>query len=328
MSKPQPQLSKQSNLGRRLACVLVMAVLVLMAGAQPRPLPSQFQNFMSSPGMSHATVTFELLRLPTTSSPQAPTIAQPAVSRGQVIYSYDAERMVAPASVMKLLTAATGFRLLGADYVWPDSIGMIDTAAVALPGLERYNPDWLIEDIDTDYMPPLDNVLPDSGRVLSDVMHETLLKSLNLQAETMLCLLTPSCRRDSAIECVRQYWEQRGLDMESLVMYDGSGLSPNDRVTAHLMNSLLADMQFDSDYRRAIAIAGREGTVRRFFRDTRLDGKAWLKTGTLKNVLAYAGYIEGSDGKTYAMSIFVSNSTCRHADLRKRIEKLLLSLIP
>ncbi len=307
---------------------MMLWVVVLIAHAQSRPLPASFQNFLTSPGMSHATVTFELMRLPSTASPQAPTSAEPASARAQVIHAYDAERMVAPASVMKLLTAATGFRLLGADYVWPDSIGMIDTAAVALPGLERYNPDWLIEDIDTDYMPPLDNVLPDSGRVLSDVMHETLLKSLNLQAETMLCLLTPSCRRDSAIECVRQYWTERGLDMESLVMYDGSGLSPNDRVTAHLVNSLLADMQFDRDYRRSIAIAGREGTVRRFLKDTRLEGKARLKTGTLKNVLAYAGYIEGSDGRTYAMSIFVSNSSCKHSELRKRIEKLLLSLIP
>lgn len=278
--------------------------------------------------MSHATVTFELVRLPQNPGQQAVSAANPAIRRGTVVYSYDAERMMAPASVMKLLTAATGFRLLGADYVWPDSVALIDTAAVALPGLERYNPDWLIEDIDTDYMPPLDNLLPDSGRVLADVARETLLMSLNPQAETLLHLLTPSCRRDSAILAVQGYWAHRGLDMESLVMYDGCGLSPNDRVTAHFVNSLLADMQFDADFRHAIAVAGREGTVRRFLKNTRLEGRAQLKTGTLKNVVAYAGYVTGSDGRTYALSIFVSNNTCRHSELRKRIEKLLLSLIP
>lgn len=305
-----------------------MLTIGLTGNAQTRNVPQAFLDFLKKPDMSHATVTFEMVRLPQGPGQQTPSTGNPAIRRGRVIYSYDAERMMTPASVMKLVTAATGFRTLGADYVWPDSIGMIDTAAVALPGLERYNPDWLIEDIDSEYMPPLDNVLPDSGRVLGDVMRETLLKSLNLQAETMLHLLTPSYRRDSAILAVQDYWSHRGLDVESLIMYDGSGLSPSNRVTAHLVNSLLADMQFDKDFRQAMATAGKDGTVRRFFKNTRLEGQAQLKTGTLKNSLAYAGYVKGSDGRTYAVSIFTSNTLCKHSELRKRIENLLLSLIP
>ena len=312
----------------RILCALLCLAYCLVGNAQSQNIPAAFDTFLQSAGMRHATTTFELVRLPQSPAQQEPTSANPAIRRGRVIYSYDAERMMAPASVMKLLTAATAYRLLGQDYVWPDSIWMVDTATVALPGLERYNPDWLIEDIDTDYMPPLDNLLPDSGRVMGDVMRETLLQSLNLEAETMLHLLTPFAGRDSALTVVRDYWQHRGLDVESLVMLDGSGLSPNDRVTAHFINSLLADMQFDEGYRRALATAGKDGTVRRFLKGTRLEGRAQLKTGTLKNVVSYAGYIMGSDGRTYAMSIFVSNSTCKHSETRKSIEKLLLSLIP
>lgn len=318
----------KNNVLHDILCALLLWTLCLAVNAQSRNLPQAFTDFLQSPGMKHATVTFELVRLPQRAAEQLPSPVSPAIDRGKVIYEYDAERMMTPASVMKLVTAATGFRLLGKDYVWPDSIGLIDTAAVALPGLERYNPDWLIEDIDTDYMPPLDNQLPDSGRVLADVMRETLQKSLNLQAETMLHLLSPSYRRDSALVVVQDYWSQRGLDMESLVMYDGCGLSPSDRMTAHFITSLLADMQFDDDFRSALATAGKDGTVRRFLKGTRLEGRAQLKTGTLKNVVAYAGYVKGSDGRTYAMGLFVANSLCRHADTRKRIENLLLSLIP
>lgn len=311
-----------------MVCALLLLAFCLMGNAQSRVLPSSFREWLSSAGMQHATVTLEVVRLPQHQATAQPTADNPAIKRGSVMYAYDAERMVAPASVLKLLTAATGFRLLGSDYVWPDSIAMIDTAAVALPGLEHYNPDWMIEDIDAEYMPPLENLLPDSGRVLKEVMHETLLKSLNLQAETMLHLLAPSYRLDSALLVVQQYWSQRGLDIESLVQYDGCGLSPSNRVTAHFVNSLLADMQFDKDFRQSIAVAGREGTVRRFLKGTRLEGKAQLKTGTLKNVVAYAGYVTGSDSRTYAVSIFVSNNTCKHAEVRKSIEKLLLALIP
>jgi D-alanyl-D-alanine carboxypeptidase len=269
----------------------------------------------------------EIVRLPRTAPQQTPDSLNPAINRGRVLYSYDPERLMTPASVLKLVTAATGFRVLGPNYVWPDSVPMIDSADVRLPGLERFNPDLLVEDIE-EYMPGLDNLLPDSGQMLIDVMDRTLAESLNLQAETLLRLLTPSCRLDSGLLKVQDYWRMRGLDMESLVMYDGCGISPSDRVTAHFINSLLADMQFDAPFRKAMADIAMEGTVREFLKKTRLSGQGQLKTGTLKNVVAYAGYIRGSDGRTYAVTIFVANNTCKHAEVRKEIEKLLLSLIP
>ena len=295
--------------------------------AQMRQLPNAFKEWIHSDGLKHATVSLEIVRLPRTAPQQTPDSLNPAINRCRVLYSYDPERLMTPASVLKLVTAATGFRLLGPNFVWPDSVPMIDTAAVALPGLERFNPDLLVEDIE-EYMPGLDNLLPDSGQLLMDVMDRTLAESLNLQAETMLHLLTPSCRLDSGLYTVQNYWRTRGLDMESLVMYDGCGISPSNRVTAHFINSLLADMQFDAPFRKAMADIAMEGTVKEFLKGTRLSGQGQLKTGTLKNVVAYAGYIRGSDGRTYAVTFFVSNHTCKHKEVRKDIEKLLLSLIP
>ena len=308
-------------------CALLQFTFCGVGNAQMRSLPLSFKEWIRSDGMKHSTVTLEIVRLPRTAPQQTPDSLNPAINRGRVLYSYDPERLMTPASVLKLVTAATGFRLLGPDYVWPDSVPMIDTVAVRLPGLERFNPDLLVEDIE-EYMPGLDNLLPDSGQMLMDVMDRTLAESLNLQAETMLHLLTPSCRLDSGLLTVQDYWRKRGLDMESLVMYDGCGISPSNRVTAHFINSLLADMQFDSAFRKAMADIAQEGTVREFLKGTRLAGKGQLKTGTLKNVVAYAGYIKGSDARTYAVTIFVANNTCKHAEVRKEIEKLLLSLIP
>ena len=298
-----------------------------VAEAQMRSLPSAFREWINSEGMKRATVTLEIVRLPRKASDEAPTADKPAIERGRVLYSYGSDRLMTPASVLKLVTAATAYRLLGADYVWPDSVPMIDTVQLALPGLERYNPNLLVEDIE-EYMPGLDNLLPDSGQVLQDVMDRTLSESLNLQAETALRLLTPSCRLDSGLMAVHDYWLSRGLDMESLVMYDGNGMSPSNRTTAHFINSLLADMQFDEDFRQAMADIGEEGTVMNFLRGTRLARHGQLKTGTLKNVVSYAGYITGSDARTYAVALFVSNATYPRPDLRKDIEKILLKLIP
>lgn len=317
-----------NNKIRLFICALLHLAFCLAGNAQLRSVSQDVSQWMTSPGLSHATITFQVVRLPRHSSAESPSPQHPAIDRAQILYRYDAQRFVTPASVLKTLTAATGFRLLGADYLWPDSIAMIDTAQVALPGLEQYNPDWLIEDIDTEYMPPLENLLPDSGQVLRDVMRRTLCESLNLQAETMLHLLTPSCRLDSGLVAIHDYWAARGLDMESLQQYDGNGLSPSNRVTAHFVTSLLADMQFDEEFRAALPVVGREGTVRNFLKGTRLEGRATLKTGTLKNVVAYAGYVQGSDARTYAVAIFVNNHTCKNAEVRKGIAKVLLSLIP
>ena len=316
-----------NRISKFFLCALLQFALCVVSDAQMRSLPPIFKDWIKSDGMKHATVSMEIVRLPRTAPQQMPDSLNPAINRGRVLYSYDPERLMTPASVLKLVTAATGFRVLGPNYVWPDSVPMIDSADVRLPGLERFNPDLLVEDIE-EYMPGLDNLLPDSGQMLMDVMDRTLAESLNLQAETLLHLLTPSCRLDSGLLKVQDYWRKRGLDMESLVMYDGCGISPSDRVTAHFINSLLADMQFDAPFRKAMADIAMEGTVREFLKKTRLSGQGQLKTGTLKNVVAYAGYIRGSDGRTYAVTIFVANNTCKHAEVRKEIEKLLLSLIP
>lgn len=317
-----------SRLSRIIICALLMLASFQIGNAQLHSIPPSVRQWMSGPGLEHATVTFEVARLPKTPPASTPSTGHPAISRAQTLYSYDAERYMTPASVLKLVTAATGFRMLGPDYIWPDSVGLIDTAQVALPGLEHYNPDWLIEDIDTEYMPPMENLLPDSGLTLQTVMRHTLTESLNLEAETMMHLLTPSCRRDSGLLAIQQYWGRRGLDVGSLRMYDGCGLSPSDRVTAHFITSLLADMQFDEAFRQSLPVVSQEGTVTHFLRDTRLAGKARLKTGTLKSVIAYAGYVQGSDARLYAVAIFVNNHSCKPREVRKGIEKLLLSLIP
>lgn len=303
-----------------MVCALTLAC-VLMVNAQTRSLPPSFQTWLKSPGMNHATVTLEIARLPQKQS----ATPQKAFS---TLYQYDSQRLMIPASVMKLVTTAAALRLLGGDYVLPDSVALIDTAQHVLPGLEGYNRDWLIEDIGEDYIPPLQNLLPDSGRVLREVVHDTNVESLNNQAETLMRLMGPNCQLDSALIIVSDYWKSRGLDTESLIMYDGCGLAPSDRVTSHFIIQLLAEMQFDPDFVNSLPIVGKEGTVRRFLLKSRLAGNGRLKTGTLKTTVAYAGYLKGTDSKTYAVSIFVNNFTCKTQEVRKGIEKVLLSLIP
>jgi len=166
---------------------------------------------------------------------------------------------------------------------------------------------------------------------LRTIVYHTNVRSQNLLAEMLLrqtALHRGANTQAAALQTVLAFWSDRGLDVSGLQMYDGCGLSPYDRLTARFLTRLLAVSWADPDFRASLPIAGRTGTVRNFLTGTRLAGKARLKTGTTKQVLAYSGYVEGSDGRTYLFTLIINNYHGKSAPLRRQVETLMLQLIP
>ena len=166
---------------------------------------------------------------------------------------------------------------------------------------------------------------------LSFVAKQTNVFSVNLFAEMLLrqiALAYGDGSETAGIGKVMEFLRAKGIDVEGMRMFDGCGLAPADRVTAHMIVELLAKMHANQDFVSSLAVAGKTGTVYSFLKNTRLEGKARLKTGTTKAVIAYSGYAEGSDGKTYIVSIIVNNHGCVSSAVRKNIEKMMLLLIP
>ena len=128
---------------------------------------------------------------------------------------------------------------------------------------------------------------------------------------------------------IPNYWEEKGLDSSALFMVDGSGISPKNALSAGFLIDLLTYMNEQSGksnvFRQSLPIAGKEGTVASFLKNTSLNGKARLKSGSMSNVQSYSGYIE-SKGKRYAVALIVNNFTGKRADLRKEIEQLFVNL--
>lgn len=169
------------------------------------------------------------------------------------------------------------------------------------------------------------------SETLGYVAQQTNVYSVNMFAEMLLrqiALKVGDGSEISGINAVLNYWASKGVDKSTVRMYDGCGLAPSDRLTANTVIKVLHEMRADSAFISSLAVAGESGTVYSFLKGTRLDGKAHIKTGTLKNVIAYSGYIEGSDKRTYAVSLFVNNHTCSSVLVRKNIQKMFLLLIP
>lgn len=72
---------------------------------------------------------------------------------------------------------------------------------------------------------------------------------------------------------------------------------------------------YNSPYRnhfiQSLAVVGRDGTVRNRLKRSPVRGRAQMKTGTLRNVRAIAGYVQAADGQTYALSILHNDPKAR-----------------
>ncbi len=111
-----------------------------------------------------------------------------------------------------------------------------------------------------------------------------------------------------------------GVPLGGVVMHDGSGLAPDDRVTCA---ALLALVELSRTARfaaidRGLAVAGRTGTLAASFRGDPLAGRLRAKTGSLDGVVALAGVVDGRDDPRFA---FVANGafTPSEGDARRAV---------
>ena len=66
-----------------------------------------------------------------------------------------------------------------------------------------------------------------------------------------------------------EFWKNKGINIDSLVMYDGSGLSCADRLSTKFLTEVLVYMdKTNKGFANLLPIAGKEGTVAKFLVET------------------------------------------------------------
>ncbi|MGM9795090.1 MAG: D-alanyl-D-alanine carboxypeptidase/D-alanyl-D-alanine-endopeptidase [Candidatus Aphodosoma sp.] len=166
---------------------------------------------------------------------------------------------------------------------------------------------------------------------LKEIIAVTNFKSNNLYAESIfrhLALLSVNHNATSAqsIDTIRGFWTQHGVDVSFMRIYDGCGLSPQGALPASTIVDMLAYMYKSDNYsvfRASLPLAGKEGTVAKFLRNTPLYGKAWVKSGSLSGTRAYAGYIS-VNGNDYAFAVMFNNFAVPSKEVVKIIEEWLV----
>jgi D-alanyl-D-alanine carboxypeptidase/D-alanyl-D-alanine-endopeptidase (penicillin-binding protein 4) len=150
---------------------------------------------------------------------------------------------------------------------------------------------------------------------LADIVERVLQNSDNEGAEVLARQVGLSVTGDGSfaggVTAVRRTLAGLGVDLRTAALYDGSGLSRDDRIdAASLVRVLQLASSSDHPELRAVVtglpVAGFDGSlVDRF---DHADGRGWVraKTGTLSGTSALAGLVTDARGRPLVFA-FVSN---------------------
>ena len=187
-----------------------------------------------------------------------------------------------------------------------DSLKLQPTGTTGrLPLISRQPPATAVNIIHTETSPPLDSV-----------SYWFLKKSINLYGEalakTMALQNGKIASTANGTEVIRNHWKEKGIgvDATELNMQDGSGLSPQNRVTTHAQVAVLHYAQKQPWF---------SGYLAGF---PEFNGMK-LKSGTIGGAKGFCGYHTSKEGKNYVVSFIVNNYNGSSASLVKKMYTVL-----
>lgn len=174
-------------------------------------------------------------------------------------------------------------------------------------------------------------VLSYAGKSLSEVAFWTNMRSVNLFAEQLLCLVGANQigdgRTSKSANYINSYWEPR-LNIK-MHQTDGSGLSRSNAFSANHFVKLMSYMHHSKNfeaYKATIPVAGKSGTLTSVCRGQAADGRMYAKSGTMNRIKSYAGFVESSSGKKIAFALIVNNDDISNYAIVKRMESVFNSM--
>lgn len=164
-------------------------------------------------------------------------------------------------------------------------------------------PEGTVENLYTHYSPSLDSII-----------YWFLKKSINLYGEALIKTFAYEKSgfgsTDGGVKIVKDFWKQKGIDDDELNITDGSGLSPQNRVTTHAQVEILKYAKTKDWFP--------------YFYDGLPDFNGMrMKSGTIKDVKGFCGYHQAKDGREYIFSFLVNNYNGKTSGVVNKMYKVL-----
>lgn len=169
---------------------------------------------------------------------------------------------------------------------------------------------------------------------LKDIIARTNFRSINLFAEHLFKhSQLKACNFDLSKtdkNFVENFWRIKGVNTSGMQIYDGSGLSKYNTVTAKQIASILLYMKKRSKYSEvfyeSIPVVGKNGTVKNICKGSNAVDNMRAKSGSIKSVRAYSGYVTSKSGRKVAYSLIINNYTGSSSNTRRKMEKLMAAI--
>jgi serine-type D-Ala-D-Ala carboxypeptidase/endopeptidase (penicillin-binding protein 4) len=150
----------------------------------------------------------------------------------------------------------------------------------------------------------LPEVIRDINKYSNNVMARQLL--LTMAADILKLPANP----ERGARAVKTWLAAKGIDAGELVIENGSGLSRRERISPLTMGRMLvaaAQSPLMPEFISSMPLVGYDGTMRRRLTAQGVAGNAHIKTGSLNEVRALAGYVLAASGKRYAVVFFINH---------------------
>lgn len=147
---------------------------------------------------------------------------------------------------------------------------------------------------------PKNNVLLEyKSPTLDKIIFWFMRKSVNFYGETLIKTLGKekkiSGSFDAGISYLKDFWKGKGINSAMINFADGSGLSPQNYVSAR------AEVQ-------SLLWSRKQPWFNEFFDGFPTQGNGMkMKSGTMKDTKSFAGYHTSKDGKKYVFAIIINN---------------------
>jgi serine-type D-Ala-D-Ala carboxypeptidase/endopeptidase (penicillin-binding protein 4) len=216
-----------------------------------------------------------------------------AVVRGTIPINED--RFIISGSIVNPIEQFVGLleAALNKQFKWQSSYVNVITDSVLRTPLPIY----------THYSPSLDSIIYWFNKKSINLYGEALIKTFAYEKQGF-------GSTDSGVAIVKKFWKQKGLDEDELNIYDGSGLSPLNRVTTHAQVEILK-------------YAKTKDWFPYFLKSLPDYNGMTMKSGTISDVKGFCGYHKAKDGKEYIFSFLVNNYSGKTSGLVGKMYKVL-----
>lgn len=173
---------------------------------------------------------------------------------------------------------------------------------------------------------PLSIIAPKTMKLSQNFYTETLLWTLGEEVGDKADPTKTSAEKGRAV--VKSMLQEIGIAPDSVIQWDGSGLSRHNLVTPNSVVQVykyMAKSPYALAWKASLTIGAIDGTLKNRFSGTSASANVMGKTGTIDQVSSLSGYVTSASGEKFVFSIMI-NGVAQTALRVKTIDEIVIAL--